>query len=403
MRIGQCKYYVGEHVSVLPRHGFGLFSVFVILFIIFFPTAFIFAASPLVDEVSVGTATIKKTMAKNFILDANGKKFTVPVKTLRNFVALREQGDTTFLKLKAWHIYDYLNVYVSPNVNDEGANARFVFQNGVWVFSAPGREGSIVDGVKTSLAIRGALASGKSTAKVYMKKYLPPVTSEKEFKKLGIGAVVAEGTTSFRGSPANRVKNISVGRDKLQGVLIAPDAEFSLNKALGSITEETGFVPELVIKENVTKPEYGGGLCQISTTLFRAAVAGGFNVTERHNHAYPVKYYGTPGFDATIYSPRPDLRFINNTGNWLLLQGVIEGSKLTFKIYGKSDGRKVKIDGPHVIEKKPDGSLKTLLREVVTDKNGKEILNKLFPSEYKSPDLFPIIRKENGENGTIQP
>jgi vancomycin resistance protein YoaR len=368
-----------------------------------FPFYFVSAASPLLDEVTVGTAQIKKQMTKNFILDADGKKFTVPVKILKNFVSLVEEGDRTIIKLKAWHIYDYLNVYVSPNVNDEGANARFVMKNGVWVFSAPGREGKIVDGIKTSLAIRSALASGQGVAKISMKKYLPPVTSEKEFKKLGLSTVIAEGTTNFSGSPANRIKNITVGRDKLQGVLIAPNAEFSLIKTLGSITKETGFFPELVIKENVTVPEYGGGLCQISTTLFRAVVAGGLNVTERHNHAYPVKYYGTPGFDATIYSPRPDLRFINNTGNWLLLQGVISGSKLTFQIYGKSDGRNVKIDGPHIIEKKPDGSIKTLLREVVADKNGKEILNKLFPSSYKSPDLFPITRKENGESGTINP
>jgi len=170
---------------------------------------------------------------------------------------------------------------------------------------------------------------------------------------------------------------------------------------LGAITEATGFVPELVIKENVTKPEYGGGLCQISTTIFRAAINAGLDVTERHNHAYPVKYYGVPGFDATIYLPRPDLRFVNNTGKWLMLQSSISGSKLTFQVFGVSDGRNVKIDGPHIIEKMPDGSMRTLLREVVTDKKGKEVLNKLFPSEYKSPDLFPVVRKENGESGKL--
>lgn len=387
---------VAEKDVVITRY-FGAGLLFFISFF-FFSASFAFAANPLLDEISVDTVQIKKVMAKNFILDADGKKFTVPVRTLKNFVSLKEEGDTTALKLKAWHIYDYLNIYVSPTVNDEGANARFVMKNGVWVFSAPGREGKIVDGVKTSLAIRGALATGKNSAKVAMKKYLPPITNEKEFKKLGLSAVIAEGTTSFSGSPANRVKNIVVGKNKLQGILIAPDAEFSLNKNLGEIDEKSGYFPELVIKEQVTKPEYGGGLCQISTTLFRAIVAGGFNVTERHNHAYPVKYYGTPGFDATIYSPRPDLRFINNTGNWLLLQSSIVGSKLSFQIYGKPDGRKVKIDGPHLIEKRSDGSIKTLLREVVTDKTGKEILNKLFPSEYKSPKLFPVETKANGES-----
>jgi len=375
-----------------------VFHVLLVVLVFIASPVVVFAGNGLNDEVVVDSAVIKKQVTKNFILDFNGRKFTVPAKTVKNFVSLREQGGKTIVKLKPWHIYDYLNIDVSPKVNDEGANARFVLKDGVWVFSSAGREGKIVDGVKTSIAIRTALINGKNTAKVSMKKYLPPVTNEGAFKKLGLNTVVAEGVTSFRGSPANRIKNIIVGRDKLQGVLIAPNAEFSLNKALGPITEEAGFVPELVIKENVTKPEYGGGLCQVSTTLFRAAVFGGFKVTERNNHAYPVKYYGTPGFDATIYSPRPDLRFVNNTGNWLIIQGTINGTSLSIKFYGKSDGRKVKIDGPHTVEKKPDGSISTLLRQVVVDKNGKEFLNALFRSKYKSPDLFPVTRKANGEN-----
>lgn len=362
-----------------------------------------FAGNVLTDEVSVNVSVLKKVSSQKFVLSAGGRKFVVSNKTFKTFFKYKEQGDTALLRLRPAAIYDYLNTVVSPVVNDEGENARFVMQNGVFTFKAAGREGRIVDGIKTSLAIRASIVAGKNEAKISTKRYVPPITNEKEFKKLGKMSVIAEGTTSFRGSPANRIKNIDVGRAKLQGVLIAPNAEFSLNKFLGPITKEAGFVPELVIKENVTKPEYGGGLCQISTTLFRTAVNGGFDITERHNHAYPVKYYGAPGFDATIYSPRPDLRFINNTGNWILVQGAIEGSKLTFQIYGKPDGRKVKIDGPHIIEKKSDGSIKALLREVVVDKKGKEIINKLFPSEYKSPDLFPVQRQENGENATINP
>jgi vancomycin resistance protein YoaR len=387
--------------------GIALFCAKVFFIVIFSSICFfsgsVMAANALTERISVNGDVVQKQIAKQFILVAENKKFSVSAKELKTWVRLKNEGGTTLMWLIPGKIYDYLNVYVSPQVNNPGENAKFVMQGNAFLMSKPGSEGNIIDGIKTSLAIRSALASGKGSAKIYFKKYLPPVTTDKAFKKTGIKSVLSTGTTSFAGSPKNRIKNIEVGRAKLQGQLVPPGEEFSLNKSLGPITEAAGFLPELVIKENITKPEYGGGLCQISTTLFRAAVNAGLNIVERHNHAYPVKYYGVPGFDATIYSPRPDLRFLNNTGSWLMIQSSISGSKLTFQIFGVSDRRNVKIDGPHVIEKKPDGSIRTLLREVVTDKNGGEILNKLFPSEYKSPDLFPVTRKENGEGGKLKP
>ena len=111
-------------------------------------------------------------------------------------------------------------------------------------------------------------------------------------------------------------------------MLIAPDEEFSFNRALGEVGPAQGYLPELVIKNNKTIPEYGGGVCQVSTTMFRAAVYSGLEVTERRPHAYPVKYYNPQGFDATVYSPSPDLKFKNNTGGWILIQTRIEGNNL---------------------------------------------------------------------------
>jgi vancomycin resistance protein YoaR len=312
-------------------------------------------------------------------------------------VRLRTDGDTTFLRLVPGRIYATLNQEVSPSVNDTGENARFVFKGGVPELKTPGREGKIVDGITTSLAIRRALVAGKSAAEISFKPYAPPVLTLKDVQKLGIKDLIARGESNFSGSPRNRVKNIGVGRLRYQGILVAPDEEFSFNRYLGLVTAETGYLPELVILENVTTPQYGGGLCQVSTTAFRMAVKAGFDVTARRQHAYPVRYYGKPGFDATIYPPAPDLRFRNNTGHWVLIQTSIEGTKLIFDVYGKSDGRTVTIDGPHITEKRPDGSLRALLRQTVKDKTGNVIHSELFKSEYKSPDLFPKVRQENGE------
>jgi len=140
-------------------------------------------------------------------------------------------------------------------------------------------------------------------------KTQPEVTTE-NIDNLGITALLGAGESNFYGSPRNRRHNIAVGSARFNGVLIGPNEEFSFNKVLGKVGPQAGYLPELVIKKNKTVPEYGGGLCQVSTTAFRAALNSGLKITERVPHAYPVRYYNPQGTDATIYPPHPDLRFL---------------------------------------------------------------------------------------------
>ena len=147
-----------------------------------------------------------------------------------------------------------------------------------------------------------------------------------------------------------------------------------------------------MIKEDKTIPEYGGGLCQVSTTLFRAAVYSGLKITERRSHSYAVRYYSPTGFDATIYPPYTDLKFENTTPGHLYLQSNIQGTKITFQIFGTGDGRTVKLTGPNVYDQQPDGSLKATLTQEIFDAAGISMAKKTFYSVYKSPALFPVIR-----------
>ena len=163
---------------------------------------------------------------------------------------------------------------------------------------------------------------------------------------LGIQQLIGLGESNFSGSPKNRRHNISVGAESLNGLLVKPGEEFSLLAALGEINGETGYKPELVIKGDETIAEYGGGLCQISTTMFRLAINAGLPITQRRNHSYRVGYYEPAGTDATIYSPWPDLKFVNDTGNYLLLQTRIEGDNLIFEFWGTSDARIVETTKP---------------------------------------------------------
>ncbi|MBU1132144.1 VanW family protein [Patescibacteria group bacterium] len=172
----------------------------------------------------------------------------------------------------------------------------------------------------------------------------PEIKTEK-VNDLGIKEQIGIGISDFSGSPANRRHNIGVGAASLNGLLIKPDEEFRLVASLGDINSQGGYLPELVIKGTKTVPEYGGGLCQIATTLFRTILASGLPVTARSPHTYRVSYYEPAGTDATIYDPLPDVRFINDTNNYILIQTKMQGNLLTFEFWGTSDGRKVRFEG----------------------------------------------------------
>ncbi|MCA9388460.1 VanW family protein [Candidatus Berkelbacteria bacterium] len=261
----------------------------------------------------------------------------------------------------------------------------------------------LVAGIKTD-------ESNQETVQLILpvKDVTPTVTNEK-IEDLGIKELIGTGTTDFSGSPSNRVHNINNGTEFLKGLLIKPGEEFSTVGALGAVDASTGYLPELVIKENKTIPEYGGGLCQVSTTLFRAVLNAGLNVTERRNHSYRVSYYERevgPGLDATVYLPKPDFKFINDTPGWILIQGRVKGRQLTFELYGTNDGRVATLDGPHTLWTKApppseyidDPSLapgetrqiehahagaKTTATYIVT-RDGQEIHNQTFVSIYKA-------------------
>jgi len=223
---------------------------------------------------------------------------------------------------------------------------------------------------------------------------LPKYTTD-SINDLGIKEIIGVGESNFAGSPNNRRHNIKIGAQALHGVLVPPGEELSLAAVLGSIDASSGYLPELVIKGNKTIPEYGGGLCQIGTTLFRGALQSGLEITERRNHSYAVSYYGTPGFDATIYPGYTDLRFLNNTPGYILIQTKTEGTKLIFEFWGTDDGREVALVGPNPYSRQSSGAVKSTLEQRVT-RDGEVVIEDTFYSNYKSPKLFPKAIATNG-------
>jgi len=172
---------------------------------------------------------------------------------------------------------------------------------------------------------------------------------------LGIKEIIGTGKSNFAGSPKNRRHNIATGAAALSGLLIKPGETFSVIKALGEINGEAGYLQELVIKGDRTIPEYGGGLCQIGTTVFRAVLQSGLPILERRNHSYRVVYYEPAGTDATIYNPKPDLLFTNDTANHILIQARIVKDDIYFDFWGTKDERKVEVGAPVIYNIKSAG------------------------------------------------
>ncbi len=241
-----------------------------------------------------------------------------------------------------------------PPVDVKMTNSRFEMRSGKLVEIVPGRSGLEVDFSKLKAEIESSiqkiyennwdgkdivgLKNGTLPMEFGVNVVEPKITKE-TIEKYQITDLIGRAKTSFAGSSAARIKNIKVGTAQLNGILLAPGEEFSAVDGIGVVDEEAGYTKEYVIKGDKSVEEYGGGLCQVGTTLFRLALDAGLPVTERQNHSYVVGYYG-PGLDATIYGPHPDLRFVNDTENYILLQGIVSGTDLIFELYGKKDGRK---------------------------------------------------------------
>jgi len=263
-----------------------------------------------------------------------------------------------------------LSIYVTEIaqiVNSSPQKSVLEVVDGKVVNFEPPREGRLLREDETIKLIANALEEKRNGNEVVTEISLPVVVEEPiadgSAAELGIVELIGKATTSFVGSPPNRISNIKNGTKFLNGLLIKPGDEFSTLGALGKIDNTSGYLPELVIKGDRTIPEFGGGLCQVSTTLFRAVLDTGLPVTSRRNHSYRVSYYEKdgegnyigPGLDATIYSPSPDFRFKNDTKATIIILGYVKGNFITFELYGTKDGRKSIIDGPHTLSTIPTG------------------------------------------------
>ncbi|MFH1713335.1 MAG: VanW family protein [Candidatus Jacksonbacteria bacterium] len=247
---------------------------------------------------------------------------------------------------------DYIKEYAAEAIETSVQEARFILtpEGRVQEFQ-PSRQGRQINYDKTLALINQTFFSDVFLINEHidiLTEVIEPKYTTESVNNLGVKELIGVGQSNFAGSPQNRRHNIKVGAAALNGILIPSGEEFSLADALGEINEASGYLPELVIKGNRTIPEFGGGLCQIGTTLFRGALQSGLEITERRNHSYRVSYYEPAGTDCTIYPPHPDCRFRNDTGRYILLQTYIKQDDLIFEFWGTSDDRKIVVGEPEI-------------------------------------------------------
>ncbi len=174
---------------------------------------------------------------------------------------------------------------------------------------------------------------------------------------LGIKQLIGHGESNFEGSIDNRIYNVKLAASRINGVLVAPGDTFSFVKTVGDITAATGYKQAYVIKSGRTVLDDGGGVCQVSTTLFRSVLNSGLPVVARTAHAYRVHYYENggypPGIDATVFYPSVDFQFKNDTPGYVLIQSYTQGLNLYVDLYGTSDGRVATVSKPVILSQTP--------------------------------------------------
>jgi vancomycin resistance protein YoaR len=244
---------------------------------------------------------------------------------------------------------------IAPSFERYPENARFIFNDDTRLLEVirPATIGRSLD-IETSLQlINDRLIAGEHSVSLDMEFTNPAVTDEATGEQLGITELVSSHTSYFYGSSASRVQNIQTASARFHGVLVPPGATFSMASVLGDVSLDNGYAEALIIFGDRTIQGVGGGVCQVSTTLFRTVFFGGFPIVERYPHAYRVGYYeqtsggginqNLAGLDATVFVPVVDFKFTNDTPYWLLMETYVDPSarRLTWKFYSTSDGRQM--------------------------------------------------------------
>lgn len=311
-------------------------------------------------KVLTAKAALEEVSKEPLKLVFEQKEWTIDAKqllTLLNLTGGSSATEGTDSLLDRDQTFFYLKK-IAAEVDQEVQEGLFEFNPNTKRVTAfkPSQQGQKLDAQKAVNLISDTLANPSAKVVNLPVEIIKPKIATSDVNSLGIKELVGRGVSNFAGSIPNRIYNINLAASRINGVLIAPNQIFSFNQTVGDITEATGFKKAYVIKEGRTVLDDGGGVCQVSTTIFRAVLNAGLPVVKRTAHAYRVSYYEQdfpPGLDATVFYPSVDFQFKNDTESHLLIQAYTVGTTLYVDLYGTSDGRAVNLTKPSVTNQVP--------------------------------------------------
>ncbi len=365
------------------------------------------------EETQISLERAKKYVGKKIVFTKEGLDQVLNDQKIISFLTLPNgfSEETIYSVLTQWQ----------KEVNTEPKDAILNYDPEtlqVKEFQAP-RKGRILDKEKTKALLLQSLEEIEKNSDPAKKEWSYPLPVEEknptktlgETNTLGIQERIGLGESEYEHSIPGRIHNVSLTADRINNTIVKAGAEFSFNKTLGEVSAATGFAPAYVIRNGRTELGDGGGVCQVSTTLFRSLLNAGLPITKRYAHSYRVSYYelnAKPGIDATVYAGDVDLRFKNDTGHALLIHTETFPKSLYMfvEIYGTSDGRTTEIvdhktwdfipappplyqDDPSLprgVIKQVDfaaSGIKASFKNIVKDKNGNIIREDTYFSNYK--------------------
>jgi vancomycin resistance protein YoaR len=295
---------------------------------------------------------------------------------------------------------------LAKNVDKPPTDAGWEVQSGGGISIVPGVEGRSLDALKTAQnVLRAALRTGgleRRTAAVVVDTQAPRRTTA-EARAMGIKEVVSSYTTIY-GGIANRIHNVQLVAHLIDNTLIRPGTTFSFNGTTGDRNAAKGFLEAPVIINGELETGLGGGVCQVSTTVFNAAYEAGLDITARTNHALYISHY-PQGRDATVDYPGVDLKFVNDTSHWLLLRTFVSSSSLAVNLYGTDPHRRVEsetaplrttgapptvyvkdpnvLKGHQVVQQYGSSPLETSVHRRVYTAEGKLLHDNVWSSSYR--------------------
>ncbi|ACO46662.1 VanW family protein [Deinococcus deserti] len=244
---------------------------------------------------------------------------------------------------------------LTDHVDQPASNARYTAKGKEFV-KVREQAGVVTDRPVSYAAFRKAVLDPAQADVVFASKVSKPtltIAALPDPKKLEL--ITVGRSTYYGSSPARRI-NVATAANKIHGSVVAKGETFSFLEALGSITPENGFVGGLIISGGRTVDGLGGGVCQVSTTVFRALYQAGLPVVERNQHSYRVAYYEPQiGFEAAVYDPGVDLKMKNDTGGPLLIKAIDHPNKsvLTVEVWGIKQTRKVVVSPATILARLP--------------------------------------------------